>query len=168
MNKRLAAFLCGPVIALCVLSPTEKTWAQADDFSLGGFVVGQLAEAFQHLNASREACHRGAEQIQALGQNYYGALRSGRGIEAARNELYRLLDAHDFGHIGVYVISGVDSPAAKLLEKQCPPGSIVHPKVSRLFFDLVRELRSEMGAKRPNDVVLLLDPTKLIQRRMEK
>ncbi len=73
MNKKLVAFLCVPVIALCVLFPTEKTWAQADDFSLGGFVGGQLAEAFRYLNESREACHRGAEQIQALRQNYYGA-----------------------------------------------------------------------------------------------
>jgi len=161
MNKKLAAFLCVRVIALCVLLLTEKTWAQADDFSLGGFVGGQLAEAFQYLNESREACHRGAEQIQALRQTYYGALRSGRGVEAARNELYRLLDGHDFGHIGVYVIGGVDSPAAKLVEKQCPPGSIVHPKVSRLFFDLVRELRSEMGAKRPDDIIFPFDPTKL-------
>ena len=81
----------------------RKNSAQSEsykDFSMGGFVGGQLAEAFQHFDAAREACHAVADRIQALRENYHSALRSGRGIESARNELHRLLDLKDFGNIG--------------------------------------------------------------------
>ena len=55
MNKKFVP--CVLAIALGVLMPAEKAWAQASDFSLGGFVFGQLAEAKQHFENSLEACH---------------------------------------------------------------------------------------------------------------
>lgn len=125
-------------------------------------MFGQLAKAKQHFENSREACHAFADEIQGLRENYYSALRSGRGIESARNELYRQLDAKDFGIIGVNVISGKDSPHAKTFEAACPPGFFAQPKLSGALYDLIEALRSDMGATGMDDVVLLLDPTKLI------
>ena len=160
MSKKFET--CVLAIALCLLIPTENTWAQ-DDFSLGGFIGDQVAEIFQHLEASRRNCDASGVQIQAARNNYHAALQSGQGIEAARAELYLLLDTKDFLYIGTYVVSGIDSPQTKLILSNCVVDGGIRRRLSASFMHLVREVRSEMGAKRPNDIVMLIDPLKLVR-----
>jgi len=159
MSKKFGT--CVLAIALFLLIPTENTWAQ-DDFSLGGFIGDQVAEIYQHLEESRQNCDASGGQIQAARDNYHAALRSGQGIEAARAELYLLLDTKDFLYIGTYVVSGIDSPQTKLILSNCVVDGGIRPRLSASFMHLVREVRTDMGARGPNDVVLLLDPLKLV------
>ncbi len=159
MSKKFET--CLLAIALCLLVPTENTWAQ-DDFSLGGFVGDQVAEIYQHLEESRRNCDASGGQVQAARNNYHAALSSGQGIEAARAKLYLLLDTKDFLYIGTYVVSGIDSPQTKLILSNCVVDGGIRPRLSASFMHLVREVRSDMGARGQNDVVLLLDPLKLV------
>jgi hypothetical protein len=159
MNKNFDT--CVLAIALCLLMPTEITWAQ-DDYSLGGFVGDQVAEIYQHLEESRKNCNASSGQVQAARDNYHAALRSGQGIEGARAQLYLLLDTKDFLYIGTYVVSGIDSPQTKLILSNCMVDGGIRPRLSASFMHLVREVRSDMGAKRPNDVVMLFNPQKLV------
>jgi hypothetical protein len=159
MNKNFDT--CVLAIALCLLMPTEITWAQ-DDYSLGGFVGDQVAEIYQHLEESRKNCDASSGQVQAARDNYHAALRSGQGIEGARAQLYLLLDTKDFLYIGTYVVSGIDSPQTKLILSNCMVDGGIRPRLSASFMGLVREVRSEMGARGQNDVVLLLNPLRLV------
>jgi hypothetical protein len=159
MNKKFETFVLA--IALCLLIPTENAWAQ-DDYSLGGFVGDQVAEIYQHLEESRKNCNASSGQVQAARDNYHAALRSGQGIEGARAQLYLLLDTKDFLYIGTYVVSGIDSPQTRLILSNCMVDGGIRPRLSASFMHLVREVRSDMGAKRPNDVVMLFNPQKLV------
>jgi hypothetical protein len=152
---------CVLVIALVALVPTQKSWAQ-DDFSLGGFIGDQVAEIYRHLDESRKNCDASTGQVEAARGNYQAALRSGQGIEAARAELNLLLDTKDFLYIGAYVISGIDSPQTNMLLKNCVVDGGIRRRLSGAFFDLVRELRFDLGARGPDDVVNLINPQRLV------
>ena len=162
MNKKLAPILCVFAIVLGVLAPTDNTWAQFGPPSLGDFMVDQMAEAYEHLEEYRKLCKENTLRVQAVRANYHAALRSGAGIEAARSELYRELDGKDLHYISTYVVSGIDSAQTKLLTDNCEPDGGIHPRLSGAFKDLIRELRSELGAKREDDIVILLNPLKLV------
>ncbi len=61
MNKKFVP--CVLAILLGVLMPAEKSWAQGDDFSLGGFALDQLAEAQKHLEEYRGICAENARML---------------------------------------------------------------------------------------------------------
>ena len=86
----------------------------------------------------------------------------GQGIEVARAALYLLLDTKDFLYIGTYVVSGIDSPQTRMILSNCVVDGGIRRRLSASFMHLVREVRSDMGARGQNDVVLLLDPLKLV------
>lgn len=161
MKMRKSVVPCFLAIALGVLIPAQNISAQ-DDFSLGGFIGGQLAEAYRQLEEARKSCDASGLQIQTARGNYQAALRSGQGIEAARAELYQMLDAKDFLYIGTYVVSGINSEQTKLILETCDVDGGIRTRLSPAFFDLVRELRFELGARGPDDPVLLLNPQKLV------
>jgi hypothetical protein len=60
------------------------------------------------------------------------------------------------------VISGIDSAQTKLILKNCVVDGGIRPRLSGAFFDLVRELRFDLGARAPYDVVNLINPQRLV------
>ncbi len=159
MNRMFVPYALA--IALVTLIPTQKTWGQAGDFSLGGYAADQLAKAIGHLKEAQKSCDEASRQIGVARNNYQAALRLQIGIESARSYLYRLLDAKDFGYIGIYVITGRHSPQTKLLLDKCAIDGGIRSNLSKAFFELVREVRTRMGAKGANDI-LFFDPSKFV------
>ncbi len=149
------------VIAMATIIPSQKSWAQADGFSMGGFAANQLAEYLRHMEESRRQCDESSRQVSVARSNYQAALASGSGVEAARSELYQLLDAKDFLYIGIYVLTGRNSPQTKNILENCVIDGGIRPYVSKAFFDLVKEVRTRMGARGENDI-LFLNPSKLV------
>ena len=68
------------VIALMMVIPTQKTWGQAEDFSLGGYAADQLAKAFGHLKEAQKSCDEASRQIGVTRNNYQAALRLQIGV----------------------------------------------------------------------------------------
>jgi len=159
MNKMFVSYALA--IALMTIIPTQKTWAQAADFSLGGFAVDQLAKAIGYLKEAKKSCDATSRQITVARNNYHRALRLQIGIESARSDLYQILDAKDLVYLGFYVVSGRHSPQTKLLLDKCAIDGGIRPNLSKAFFELLREVRTRMGAKRADDM-LFFDPKKYV------
>ena len=162
MNKMIVPYAFA--IVLGILMPTQHSRVEAagpGDFSMGGLVADSVAEYFRHMEESRKHCDESSRQVSAARSNYQAALASGAGIESARSELYQLLDTKDFLYLGIYVITGQNSPQTKNILDNCVIDGGIRWNLSGAFFDLVREVRTRMGAKGENDI-LFFNPLKLV------
>ena len=139
--------------AVALVTTNAQSRAQSTDDALAAAIIGnqiggQVRGAITAAGEMRSSAGRASSEIGEARRRYWAAVKSGRGVAAARQQFAEQLRAKDLYYLMMAIPEGTEGPRARVLALLT--GNIdggIRPSARPQFERWVTQIRVELGAQ---------------------